>query len=130
VQKPAALAFAEATLARVVSFEARLAAAQRPQDPFGDVVTTFFAFAVVARHGEERRCVLHLNPANVRGLGHHVAGVLFFDLEAQALELGNLTLEARCFVFAAAPFAGALGSFTKSSMVHEFLEGLAEPDGG
>ena len=81
-----------------------------------------FAFAVVAGHGKKRRRVLDLDPTNVGRLRHDVAGVLLHDLELEAFELGDFALEAGSFVFAAAPFAGALGRFTESSMVHEFLK--------
>jgi hypothetical protein len=121
VQKSTAFGFAESTLTSVVPLEASLAAVQCAQDRFGDVVAPFFALSIVARHREERRRVLDLDPANVRGLRNDVARVPLLDLEAEALELGNFALEASCFVFAAAPFTGALGSFTESSMVHECL---------
>lgn len=122
MQKSPALGFAETALASVVTLEANLAAAQRLQDGLGDVVAAFFALAIVTRQREEGGRMVDLNTANVRGLRHDVASVLFFDVEAQALEAGNFALETCCFVLAASPFTGALGSFTESSMVHEFLK--------
>ena len=121
MKKSPAFAFADSALASVVSLETGLPAAQRFQNRLGDIVATLFAFAVVAGHHEERWRVVDLDPANVGGLRHDVAGVLLHDLELEALELGDFAREAGCFVFAAAPFTGALGSFTESSMVHEFL---------
>jgi hypothetical protein len=119
VQRAPALRLAQAALAGVFSFEARLTAAERPENGLGDVVPALLALAVMARQGEQRRRVLDLDAANVRRFRHGASTVLFFDLEAKRLELGDFSLEARCFVFTATPFAGALSSFPESSMVHE-----------
>jgi hypothetical protein len=104
----------------VIALEARLAAPQGAEDGLGHVVSAFFALAIVARQSEEGGSVLDLHAFDVGRLRHDVPAGLLLDFEPEGLELGNLSLETRSFVLAATPFAGALGSFTESSMVHEF----------
>src|SRR5579859_709790 len=117
VKDTGALAGPDVAGADVVALEAGLAGAELAHHGVGDVVTAVFAAGVAAGEHEERRRVLHDNPADVRRLGDRARAAALLDLELQVGEARNLGRQPGSLVFSPASVGEPLSRLAVSSMV-------------
>ena len=87
--------------AGVFAFELLVSISERAHDAVREVVPPVLTGRIAARHFEHRRRMRDDDTTDVRDLSRDDAGATLLEIETKPIELRDLGLQTRCFVFAA-----------------------------